>query len=405
MTKKIMIKGIIYCLLGILFLLNACQGRHSAHSNTGEQEKSSIGEHSHGEGGQVLHLSEEVKKQIDLETVPVRPGPVKATLKAMGKVLAPNDKKAIVGCAFSARIVELHAVVGQWVKKGQPLVTLECEDVGNAQSEFVKALTDHELSKLDFDREERLFKKDIGAKKEYLEAKAKYDIARAHLNAVEKRLLVLGLSKEQVEEIARTGSVVPRVTVNAPIPGRVVKNEAVLGAVVDSSSEIMVIMDPVTLWIDAEIYEKDLSKVRKGQEVEIAVPAYPAQRFYGRIHYIGDMVHLETRTIVVRTKVDNPEFKLKPGMFADIKILIVQKENAIIIPKEAVLDDGDRKIVFVKQGNGSDEHFVPRTVEVGTRYDGDIEIVKGLHIGELVVLKGNYQLKSQLHRESLSHTH
>ncbi|MCK5057990.1 MAG: efflux RND transporter periplasmic adaptor subunit [Candidatus Aminicenantes bacterium] len=353
---------------------------------------------------QVIHLNGETQNQVGIKTAVVKPGLVKTTLQAMGKVLAPNNRKALVGFAGSARIVELHAAVGNWVEAGQPLVTLVCEEVGNAQSDFVKALTDCELAKLGSDREERLFKKDIGAKKEFLEAKANYEIARANLNAAEKKLYVLGFSKKQIEKISVTKNVNPNVTLSAPISGRVVRNNALLGAVIDSAAEIMTIIDPTDLWIDAEIFEKDLSKVKLDQEVDITVPAYPGETFSGKIHYIGDIVNPETRTITVRTKVVNRDFRLKPGMFADIKLLINHKEDAVIVPKQAVLDDGELKILFVMDVDEPD-HFVCRVVEVGVEYNGDIEILRGLAIGEQVVIEGNYQLKSRLHEETLKGAH
>jgi cobalt-zinc-cadmium efflux system membrane fusion protein len=380
-----------------MVLLNFC-GKQNRHH---EEENHAVVNHSHPSGEQTIHLTEAVEKQINVKTAPVKPGPVKSTLKAMGHVLCPNDQKAIIGFAFSARIVKLHTAVGQWVEKGHPLVTLECEEMGNAQSAYVQALTDYELSKLDFDREERLFKKDIGAKKEYLGTKAKYQVSLAALKAAEKKLAVMGLSKKQIDEISKTKNVTPRVTLNSPIAGRVVKNEAVPGAVIDASTGIMVVMDLGCLWIDAEIYEKDLSKVKKGQDVEIVVPAYPKEHFHGQIHYIGDVVNSETRTITVRTQVDNKDFRLKPGMFADINIMTDHKEEALIIPKEALLDDGDKKIVFVHEH----DHYTLRTVEIGARYNGDVEIIQGLKLGELVVVEGNYQLKSRLQQDLISHGH
>lgn len=351
-----------------------------------------------------IHLTGEIEKQVDIKTAEVRPGAVKSTLQAMGKVLAPNNRKALVGFACSARIAKLHASVGTWVKEGQPLVTLMCEEVGNAQCDYVKALTDYELAKLDSDREERLFKKDIGAKKEYLAARASYHIARASLKAAEEKLYVIGLTKKQIAEISRTKSVTPNVTVKAPISGRIVRNHAVLGALIDSSSEIMTIVDLTDIWIDAEIYEKDLSKVKLGQEVEIVVPAYPGEKFLGKIHYIGDLVDPDTRTITVRTKVVNRDFKLKPGMFADINILMNHKAQAVIVPKQALLDDGDLHILFVRDTNETN-HFICRVVEVGTVFNGDVEILKGLSLGEQVVIEGNYQLKSKLREGTLKSAH
>jgi cobalt-zinc-cadmium efflux system membrane fusion protein len=396
MIKKIIILIVIY---GTLFFVNGCVNNNNQSQDS--EKKHSAVPHSHSSEEQVIHLSGEVEKQINIKTTEVQPGLVKSTLKAMGKVLPPNDRKAIVGYAYSARIVGLHSAVGQWVEKDRPLVTIECEEVGNAQSEFVKALTDYELSKVDYEREERLFKKDIGAKKDHLEAKARNQIAHTALNAAEKKLMVLGLSKEKIREISETKNVSSRVTVNAPISGRIVMNNAVLGAVVEAPNEIMVIMNLKNLWIDAEIFEKDLSKVKKGQEVDVVVPAYPEEHFHGQIHYIGDVVNSDTRTITVRTIVENSDFRLKPGMFADITILTGNKESAVTIPVEAVLDDDDRKIVFIQDK----DHYALRIVETGIRYNGDIEIVKGLSIGEIVVVEGNFQLKSRLRQETISHSH
>jgi len=417
-----MIKKLIITLsICLAFLYFSGCGKHNPQEASGNSKKGIQGGKpgpGRGEGSQirnrrrgnkaetpakenVIYFNQEVQKQIDIKTVKAKSGAVVSSLKAMGKVLAPNDKKAIVSFTFSARIVGLHQSVGQWVNQGDPLISLECEEVGNAQSELVKALTDCQLAKLDFDREDRLFKKDIGAKKDYLETKARHQICSAALKAAEKKLIVLGLSKKQIEEIARTRNVSPRITVRAPLAGRVVRNNAVLGAVIDASTEIMVIMDLESLWIDAEIFEKDLSKVIISQNVEIVVPAYPREIFKGKIHYIGDEVNSETRTITVRTKVMNKDFKLKPGMFADITILTGQRKHAIIVPKAAVLDDGNDKIVFVQKGDS----FICRFVRVGTKYNGEYEILKGLKVGEMVVTEGNHQLKSKLHEGSISHSH
>ncbi|MCK4760994.1 MAG: efflux RND transporter periplasmic adaptor subunit [Candidatus Aminicenantes bacterium] len=421
-------KSIIIILTGLLGLFFCCcdNSTHSQSQTAGEKDsvKKNIpgqGKSEPGRGAgrrgrerkrsgvpaeeQVVHLSVENGKQIDIKTAVVKPGMVKSTLKAMGKVLAPNNRTAIVGFSCSARIEKLHTEVGSWVKAGQPLLTLQCTEVGGSQSDFVKALTDHELARLDFQREERLFKKDIGAEKELLEAKGRFHIATANLKAAKEKLAVLGLSKTQIAEIAKTKNVSPTVTVNAPITGWVTRNSAVLGAMIDSATEIMTVMDLTDLWIDAGIYEKDLSKVRLGQEVEISVPAYPDKKFFGKIHYIGAVVNSDTRTITVRTKVNNRDLKLKPGMFAGIDILTGSRQDALIVPKQAVLDDGSRKIIFVLDVDEED-HFICRVVEVGAVYNGDIEIVKGLKSGEIVVIEGNFQLKSRLYAEDIAaHTH
>jgi len=349
----------------------------------------------------VISLSEKEKSQVHMETVTVEEKPILSTLKAMGKVLAPIDKKAIVGYAFPGRILKINAALGQWVKTGTPLITLECEEVGKAKSDYLKTFTECRLAQQNFEREERLFTKDIGAKKDLLETKAQLEIACSNLEAAEKKLLVMGFSKNQVQEFSVAKNITPLVSINAPIDGRVIQINTFPGAMIEPSTEIMILLNPTTLCIDAEIYEKDLAKIKLNQEVRITVPAYPSETFTGRISYIGDTVHPETRTITVRTQVPNKDFKLKPGMFADIGIQLDRKEKALTIPTEAVLDNLDQKIVFTLE-SGS---FICKTVETGTTFDGYIEITKGLKAGETVIVKGNYQLKSKLYEQTLHQAH
>ena len=166
---------------------------------------------------------------------------------------------------------------------------------------------------------------------------------------------------------------------------------------VDQASEIMTILDPRLLCADADIYERDIAKVRKGQKVEVSVPAYPGVVFQGTVQYVGDVIKEETRTITVRTEVENPGQRLKPGMFASLRIVLDEQNRALTVPAESVLDDKDGLMVFVKDGDA----FAPRLVSTGSRLDGFIEIVSGLEAGEEVVTAGCYQLKSKLYDEIL----
>lgn len=241
----------------------------------------------------------------------------------------------------------------------------------------------------------------IGVKKGLVAAEADYVMAQANAEAAEKRLHVLGFTEERVKEITETHEISPKVMLTAPVSGKVVASKAILGGMVDQTVEIMTIVDPRRLWADAEVYEKDLAKMKVGQAVEICVPAYPGEAFHGTVSYIGDLVDEETRTITVRTDVANGDLRLKPGMFANVCILRNGGEPMVLVPASAVLEEGKRKLVFVKTADG----FAPR--EVATRaVEGDeVEIVKGLDVGEEIVVRGNHQLKSELQRELLEASH
>lgn len=280
-------------------------------------------------------------------------------------------------------------------------MTLQSEEVGSAKSEFYKAQTDYDLANINCERAKLLFDRGAGAEKDYLVCSANLKVAESSLNAAEKKLHVLGFSEEQVTAIAESHQINPIISLFAPLQGKIINNNAIIGEMVDQGTEILVIMDPRILWIDADIYEKDIAKIKKGQNVEIIVPAYPGEKFTGKISYISDVLHEETRTITVRTEVENKEMKLKPGMFADIKIFLNHQDKALVVPQEALLEDKGDKVVFIRRG----EQYFLQVVQTGARENGFIEIVSGLSEGEEIVTTGNFQIKSKLYEEILKKGH
>jgi cobalt-zinc-cadmium efflux system membrane fusion protein len=345
----------------------------------------------------VLRLTENEAGAIDLLAVEASYQPMSSELKATGKVLANPFKKAIVSYPFPARVAGIHVRPGDWVKAGQELVTLQSEAVGEAKSAYFRALADGELARNNFEREQRLFDRGAGAGKNLQAAEAERKVAEANLEAAEKKLHVLGFTEAQVRTAAETHEINATITLFAPLPGRILDNNVALGTMVDQATEILTILDPGVLIVDADIYERDIAAVRKDQEVDVTVPAYPDLVFKGRVHYIGDAIKEETRTVTVRTEVANRDDRLKPGMFASLVILLDRQARALTVPREAVLDDYDRKIVFVVREDG----YQPRVVVTGSRTDGSVEITSGLEPGDKVVTRGCYQLKSKLYDEVL----
>lgn len=344
-----------------------------------------------------LRFTESEAKAVQLATAEAVHQAMTSHLKATGKVLASPFKKAIVSYPFPARVAGIHVRPGDRVKTGQELVTLQSEAVGEAKLEFFKALADLDLAKSSYDREKRLFDRGAGAGKNLQAAEAEWKVAEASLEAAEKKLHVLGFTEDQVRRATESHEISATITLFAPLAGRIGDYNVVLGAMVDQSTEILTILDPSVVCVDADIYERDIAAVRKGQEVELTVPAYPDLVFQGRILYIGDEIKEETRTVTVRTEVANEDLRLKPGMFASLSLLLDRQARALTVPQKAVLDDGPRKIVFVAR----DGEFVPRIVETGAKMNGSIEITSGLEAGEKVVTEGNYQLKAKLYEAVL----
>jgi len=339
---------------------------------------------------------------IGLETVPAGTRRLTSQLQAMGRILANQHRTAIVSYPFSARVAEIHATIGDWVELGEKLVVLQSEEVGDASAAYYKAIADFELSRLNHERESQLFRRGVGARKNQFASEAGLRVAEANLNAAEKKLHVLGFSEDEIILISESHQVNPVVAVYSPITGKVVENNVVLGEMVDETTEILTIMDPNLLWVDAQIYEKDIARIRPGQDALITVPAYPNDNFSGLITYISDVLDEDTRTITVRTEVPNTDGRLKPGMFANVVISLGSNGEAVALPVNAVLDDRGRQLVFIRTGP---RHFEPRHVITGTREGIFVEIVSGVEVGEEVVTSGNFQLKSRLYEALITADH
>ena len=395
--------GIMPILLLLVLLPAACT-LPMRKSNQEESRRAADQGRGGGSGGGrrrvVFHpvsLSPAESQAIKIETVRATTRPIRAIQTAMGRVLASPMRMARVSYAFPARIAAIYVWIGDWAKKGQPLIVLQSEEVGRAKSEFYKAIADAELARSNHEREKRLFDRGVGAQKNVISAEAEYKVAQVQLDAAEKKLHVLGFSEEDVKIITRTHQINPEMTLFAPIAGKVIEHKAVLGSMIDQSTELMTIMDPSILWVDAEIFEKDIAKIRIGQEVRVSLTAFPGESFRGKLTYISDLLKEDTRTITVRTEVENRDSRVKPGMFADMTIFLGGEQRVVSLPAEAILDDNSDQIVFVKGEN----HYLPKIVTVGNRQNGYCEIISGIREGEEVVTKGNYQLKSKLYDELL----
>ena len=355
-----------------------------------------------GEQFHDIVLTQAELEAVRIETVTASLRRLTSELSAMGRILANQHRTAIVSYPFTARVAQVDARVGDWVEAGQKLVVLQSEEVGEATSAFYRANADHALALLDHEREAQLFESGVGARKNSLASEAALRVAEANLNAAEKKLHVLGFSEDEIRVISESHQINPIISLFSPIAGRVISNNVVLGEMVDESTEILTIMDPTLLWVDAEIYEKDIARIQRGQDVAVTVPAYPTQVFHGSITYISDVLSEDTRTITVRTEVSNEGGRLKPGMFASVTIEFSSNGEALALPAEAVLDDQGERLVFIRVGSN---RFEPRHVMVVARENGLVEILSGIDVGEEVVTTGNFQLKSKLYEAILEAGH
>ena len=348
-----------------------------------------------------------------IEAEIVAPQSIAGVIPATGKILVPEDHVAVIGPVNEGRIVRLYAGQGTKVRKGQKLADLESADIDQAEADYLKALADYEnavrssaaevkLAQASYDRNKLLYEQKITAGKNLQSAEHDLEVAKAAadnsingtkaaLTAARRHLLILGINDATIDALAKKTDLAATFSLNSPIDGIVVERNATVGASVGTDANLFKIIDLSRVWIDADVFEKDLPRVRPGQEVKLTVTAFPESTFSGRVILINSVVDPETRTVKVRTEVANPDGRLKPDMFANVQIVTDLNRAAISIPQSAVLNDEGKTIVFVAEGNG----YKKRQVQAGIQNNDRVEIVDGLSAGDKVVVKGNYLLLEQ----------
>jgi len=348
-----------------------------------------------------------------IETEIVASAPIAGVVTATGKILVPEDRTAVIGPVNEGRIVRLYAGQGSRVRKGQKLADLESADIDQAEADYLKALADAEnarrssaaeikLAQETYDRTKSLYEKTIVPGKNLQSAEHDLELAKATaennaastkatLTAARRHLLILGLSDSAIDALSKKPGLGATFSLNAPIDGVVIERNATIGATVGTDASVFKIIDISRVWVDANVFEKDLPRVRVGQGVKLTVTAFPGSTFSGKIIFINSVVDPDTRTVKVRTEVPNPDGRLKPDMFANVEIVTDVKSTAVSVPQSAVLDDGGKKIVFVTDGKS----YKQREVQLGIQSGDRIEIVDGLNAGDRVVVKGNYLLQQQ----------
>src|SRR5690349_5852694 len=348
-----------------------------------------------------------------IETEIVMQQAIAGVVPATGKILVPEDRVAVIGPVNQGRIVRLYAGQGTRVRKGQKLADLESADIDQAEADYLKALADYEnalrssaaeikLAQESYDRNKLLYEQKITADKNLQSAEHDLEVAKAAgessvngtkaaLTAARRHLLILGLNDATIDSLAKKTDLGAVFSLNSPIDGVVVERNATVGASVGTDANLFKIIDLSQVWIDANVFEKDLQRVRTGQEVKLTVPAFPQTTFSGKVIFVDNVVDPETRTVKVRTEVANPDGRLKPDMYANVQIVTDVNRAAISIPQSAVLNDEGKSVVFVAEGNG----YKKRQVQPGIQNNDRVEIVDGLNAGDKVVVKGNYLLLEQ----------
>ena len=328
-----------------------------------------------------------------VKTVEVERRKVAAPLELTGEIRFDERRVGHVSSQVEGIVKKVHVALGDKVEEGQALIEIESVEVGESQADYLEAKALVELARRNFERVSELRKENISSEKEYLQAKHELGAAEIRAKGASGKLRRLGTG----------GGGRGRLVLRAPMDGTVLVMHAVPGEVAKTDESLITVGDNTTLWVWADLYERDIAAVNQGHaaqklEASVSVKAYPGEEFPGAVDLVSPAMDESSRTVKVRVEVDNPAGRLLAGMFAAVKVFLPGTDEALAVPRNAVLEDEGRSFVFVHHQG---EYYVRRPVAVGRTWAEWIEIEKGLEPPQTVVADGSFLMKSDVLRSKM----
>jgi membrane fusion protein, heavy metal efflux system len=321
------------------------------------------------------------------------------TYRTFPGVVRPNENAlANITTLVRGRVAEVYADLGQMVEPNQLLAVLHSGDLGLAQSAYLKARARRHVAEQAYQRAQFLFKEKVIGQAEAQRREGEMISIRAEAQEAREGLRLLGMDDKQTRSLERTQTIRSHVPIVAPFAGRVIARDLTKGELVETTQKLFVVADLSTIWVVGNVSEKDISYMHRAtivpnQPVEVHVAAYPDEVFQGIVSYVGDVLDSATRTMQVRLTLANPTGRLKPEMFATIRVSSEPAPDVLVVPEAAVQHDRNRSFVFVQQEPGV---FQERSIRLGEKNGTFAEVLEGVREGEAVVREGAFILKSEL---------
>lgn len=394
--------------VALLFgILNSGCSKTEPGKTTGKMAEKEHAEDKHAEGEKheekegaeagILKLTAEEMQTAGIKVAAIDEQTVSEQLTLTATIGVNQDRIAHIAPRVSGRITKVSGNLGDAVKAGQTLALIDSIELGDAHSAYLQTKSQYDVARADFDRAERLRKDEIIPEKDYLRARSEFEKARAAYQAAAEKLRLLGAVQGSVNS-ASAASVYP---LTVPFAGTVIEKKAVLGELAKPDDSLFTVADLSTVWIEANLFEQDLAKVKVGAAAQVTVVAYAGEVFKGRLIYISSTLDKETRAVPARIEVRNADGRLKPEMFATASIDTGGTAKGLLLPQEAVLLMQGQATVFVEEHGG----FEPRPIEPVQISGKQVLVKTGLKPGERVVVAGAYAIKARLLKSQLGSGH
>jgi cobalt-zinc-cadmium efflux system membrane fusion protein len=329
-----------------------------------------------------------------IETAVIDVQSVQPELILAGKVAYGEDRYSKVSSPLQGRVVEVRAHLGDRVKAGDTLLIIDSPDITQAYSEFVKEASELEFATRGYELAKELYQTKALALKDLKQAENDLIKARAEFRRAKERLLSLRVPSVELDKPLAQQRITSRFDMKSPLTGTVVERTVTPGQSVsaDAGQVLFTVADLDRLQVVADVYERDLALVKVSQVARVNVEAYPDADFAAVVAAIGDVVDPNTRTIKVRAWVDNQDHRLKPEMFARLRLDIGDAKPFLTIPKEAVVEVDGKYFVYLVE---SPDKYIKREVRVSNVSNDMVRVLQGLSPGQRIVTKGAVLVKGQ----------
>lgn len=320
-----------------------------------------------------VQISPQRLQSIGVKIAEVQRKLVADEIRTTGSVAVDETRLAYVQVRFSGYVQKVFAdATYQYVRKGQPLFTVYSPDLVATEREYLVAKQN----------QQQVAQSTVPGV---------VSSAASLLDAAAERLKQWGVPQKEIARLESTGEVQQELEVDSPVSGYITERNALPSVAVQPGMRLYTIADLSTVWVQAQVFQNDLERIKVGAPATLTVNTYPGRTFTGRVDFIYPQVDMDTRTARVRVVFSNPGLQRKPGMFVNVS-LKVPMGSQLVIPATGVLQSGTREIAFVERGDG---YIEPREVQLGSRVGDDFIVLKGLKAGEQIVTSANFLIDSE----------
>ena len=343
-----------------------------------------------------LTLDPPMVERAGLKTAAITRQPFASTVRTTATVQPNSYRETPIMPLVEGRVTKVHVQLGDKVRAGQTLASIFSAELAEAQMKYLTVDANRQFHIDQARRFEKLAEIGAVSRQEEEEVTARLREHHAEHASLRERMLLYGLTQEEISQLTTSREVRSEVPVHAPAAGTITTRDVNIGQNLTMRDRLFTITDLTSVWVVANVYEKDFAIMQPGRKVTITTQAWPGRSWAGRIAYIDPRIIEQTRTAQVRIEVPNLDLRLKIGMFVDVDIESGGADEALALPKAAVQSIGDERIVFVPVGPG---RFQVRRVMLGEESGDLIRVINGLTADDQVVTEGSFFLRAELGRK------